>query len=185
MATPARRYLVSRPEVICGPPIAIVRCGYVFLGDHVTVGVERRTALDQDGQPFGDGVDTLVIKGSNPTRLDLSTGAAVEIFRAAQAKTVHTEYRPLTISMPWVLWVYHFANTGLVIAESQLDPGSRMAETPEWCDEDVTDDPRFRDEVLALRPYSPGTSADARARAAGQDVTTPSQGKTSTPTKPE
>ncbi|SNT40061.1 hypothetical protein SAMN05421812_105311 [Asanoa hainanensis] len=149
------RYLVSRPEVICGPPIAVVRCAYLFVGDHVTVGVERRTALDSEAQPFGAEVATLTVTGPNPTRLDLSTAAAAEMFTAAQAKTFRVEYRPLQISMPWVLWVYSFANTGLVIAESHLEPDGRIAKTPEWCDENVTGDPRFRDEQLALHPYSP------------------------------
>ncbi|MEV4538153.1 hypothetical protein AB0J82_30655 [Asanoa sp. NPDC049518] len=159
MVAAVPRYLVSRPEVICGLPFAIVRCGYLFIGDQVSVGVERRTALDQDGQPFGEGMESLVVVGSHATRIELSTEAAVQMFLTARAKTFRIEYRPLTISMPWVLWVYKFANTGLVIAESQLEPGGRMAETPEWCDDDVTDDPRFSDAQLALNPYSPAALA--------------------------
>jgi hypothetical protein len=154
MATAVKRYLVRRPEVICGRGMAIVSRGYLLVGEHVTLGVERRRALDPEGQPFGDGMDRLIVKGSTDSRLPLSPSAAAELFRAAGAKTFLTEYQPLTISMPWVLSVYHFDNEGLVIAESQLEPGVRLAETPEWCDEDITDNPRFSDEQLALRPYS-------------------------------
>jgi CYTH domain-containing protein len=187
MAAAVRRFLVRWPEEICGREIAFVTRGYLHVGEHMTVGVERRRALDAQGQPYGETLDRLIVDAPpTPMRLEVSLAAAVEMFRAAKAKTFVTEHQPITVSMPWLLLVYHLHNEGLVIAEWHVEPGERMTELPDWCGADITDDPRFDDARLALQPYQlPEESTEASVLAVGHDATTPSQPKTSTPTKPE
>ena len=60
----------------------------------------------------------------------------------------------------WEIDVFDGENSGLVIAEIELDRADRVIELPTWIGEEVTDDRRFYNADLAKHPYSSWTSAE-------------------------
>jgi adenylate cyclase len=54
----------------------------------------------------------------------------------------------------WEVDVFDGDNTGLVIAEIELDRADRIIELPHWLGEEVTDDRRFYNADLAKHPFS-------------------------------
>jgi adenylate cyclase len=54
----------------------------------------------------------------------------------------------------WEVDVFDGDNSGLVIAEIELDRSDRIIELPSWIGEEVTDDRRFYNADLAKHPYS-------------------------------
>lgn len=60
----------------------------------------------------------------------------------------------------WEIDVFDGDNSGLVIAEIELDRADRVIELPTWIGEEVTDDRRFYNADLAKHPYSSWTSAE-------------------------
>lgn len=54
----------------------------------------------------------------------------------------------------WEVDVFDGENSGLVIAEIELDRADRIIELPAWIGEEVTDDRRFYNADLAKHPYS-------------------------------
>ncbi len=53
----------------------------------------------------------------------------------------------------WEIDVFSGANEGLVVAEIELDNENQGFERPEWLGDEVTDDPRYKNALLALHPY--------------------------------
>jgi adenylate cyclase len=49
---------------------------------------------------------------------------------------------------------FHGANAGLVVAEVELAREGQEIPHPDWLGEELTDDPRFLNASLALRPWS-------------------------------
>lgn len=56
--------------------------------------------------------------------------------------------------LTWEIDVFEGENTGLVIAEIELDSASRRIELPPWIGEEVTHDRRFYNAELAVRPFA-------------------------------
>lgn len=54
----------------------------------------------------------------------------------------------------WEIDVFDGDNSGLVIAEIELDRADRIIELPAWIGEEVTDDRRFYNADLAKHPYA-------------------------------
>ena len=54
----------------------------------------------------------------------------------------------------WEVDVFDGDNTGLVIAEIELDRADRIIELPHWIGEEVTDDRRYYNADLAKHPFS-------------------------------
>jgi adenylate cyclase len=54
----------------------------------------------------------------------------------------------------WEVDEFHGLNTGLVVAEIELESADEQYELPEWIDRDVTSDKRYSNASLVLRPYS-------------------------------
>ena len=54
----------------------------------------------------------------------------------------------------WEIDVFEGANTGLVVAEVELDHEDEAFERPDWLGEEVSFDDRYRNAALASRPYS-------------------------------
>lgn len=54
----------------------------------------------------------------------------------------------------WEVDVFDGDNSGLVIAEIELDRADRVIELPHWIGEEVTDDRRFYNADLAKYPFS-------------------------------
>ena len=60
----------------------------------------------------------------------------------------------------WEIDVFDGDNSGLVVAEIELDRADRVIELPAWIGEEVTDDRRFYNADLAKHPYSSWPRAD-------------------------
>ncbi|MCK4564563.1 MAG: CYTH domain-containing protein [Verrucomicrobia bacterium] len=56
--------------------------------------------------------------------------------------------------MVWELDVFSGANTGLVMAEIELETEGQPFILPEWTGEEVSADPRYRNAHLARHPFS-------------------------------
>lgn len=54
----------------------------------------------------------------------------------------------------WEIDVFDGENSGLVIAEIELDRADRVIELPTWIGDEVTDDRRYYNADLAKHPYS-------------------------------
>jgi len=58
--------------------------------------------------------------------------------------------------MIWELDVFSGSNTGLVMAEIELESERQPFVLPEWVGEDVSSDPRYRNGHLARHPFGNG-----------------------------
>lgn len=54
----------------------------------------------------------------------------------------------------WEVDEFHGVNAGLVVAEIELTKEEESFEKPPWLGREVTEDPRYYNVSLALRPYS-------------------------------
>ena len=54
----------------------------------------------------------------------------------------------------WEIDEFHEANAGLIVAEVELECEDEPLTLPPWIDREVTDDPRYYNAALALRPYA-------------------------------
>lgn len=82
-----------------------------------------------------DEVDTMMSK--------LSVGTIITKDR------FHVEHNGLI----WEVDVFKDYNSGLVIAEIELNSIYQDVTIPDWCGEEITDDPRYSNLNLALKPY--------------------------------
>jgi len=53
----------------------------------------------------------------------------------------------------WEIDVFEGDNTGLIVAEIELDDAAESFEKPDWVGEEVTHDPRYYNTCLASHPY--------------------------------
>ena len=103
----------------------------------------------------------LTIKGatSGISRLELEYRIPVEdaerMLRelAVSAVIEKTRYRVRCGHHLWDLDVFAGENTGLVLAEIELESEDAGFERPDWAGEEVSDDPRYFNARLALHPY--------------------------------
>ncbi len=65
-----------------------------------------------------------------------------------------TRYRVPVGRHVWEIDVFEGANTGLVVAEIELEHEDDAFETPAWLGEEVSHDPRYFNMNLALNPFS-------------------------------
>ena len=54
----------------------------------------------------------------------------------------------------WEIDIFEGANTGLAVAEIELEHEDEVFEMPSWVTEEVSDDPRYRNAYLVEKPYS-------------------------------
>lgn len=65
-----------------------------------------------------------------------------------------TRYTQLHAGREWVVDVFTGANAGLVLAEIELESEEAEFARPAWAGEEVTDDVRYLNANLALKPFS-------------------------------
>lgn len=53
----------------------------------------------------------------------------------------------------WQVDVFQDANAGLIVAEIELSRPDEPFSLPRWCGREVTDDPRYYNEYLAVHPF--------------------------------
>ena len=56
--------------------------------------------------------------------------------------------------MTWEVDEFAGENTGLVIAEIELDDAAQRIELPDWIGQEVSDDARYYNANLVTNPYS-------------------------------
>lgn len=64
-----------------------------------------------------------------------------------------TRYRVPFGGLTWDVDVFEGANSGLILAEVELDHPDRDFPLPDWAGEEVTGDPRYYNSQLAVCPY--------------------------------
>ena|SRR5215472_3034950 len=70
-----------------------------------------------------------------------------------------TRYRETIGGLAWDIDVFHDENDGLVIAEVEVRDEAQAIEIPVWAAQDVSDDPRYFNSNLAVRPYKTWNTA--------------------------
>jgi adenylate cyclase len=69
--------------------------------------------------------------------------------------TEKTRYRiPAGDGLTWEVDVFNGANKGLIVAEIELSSEDQTFDLPDWIDVEVTDEERYSNSNLALRPYT-------------------------------
>ena len=57
------------------------------------------------------------------------------------------------VDQVWEIDVFSGANTGLVVAEIELESDKHSFEKPAWLGNEVSDDPRYYNVCLVMKPY--------------------------------
>jgi adenylate cyclase len=65
-----------------------------------------------------------------------------------------TRYKVKIAGHTWEIDEFWGENFGLVVAELELQSVDEVFEKPDWLGEEVTDDPRYFNSNLVLRPYT-------------------------------
>jgi CYTH domain-containing protein len=65
-----------------------------------------------------------------------------------------TRYIVPAESLCWEIDAFSGANEGLIVAEVELATEDQIAALPDWVGDEVTDDPRYQNANLALKPFS-------------------------------
>jgi adenylate cyclase len=64
-----------------------------------------------------------------------------------------TRHRETVGGLSWEIDVFHDDNDGLVLAEVEVGDEAQAIEVPVWATREVSDDPRYFNSNLAIRPY--------------------------------
>lgn len=130
-----------------GTPIAQ---GYLIHRAHQTLRI--RVSEDQA---------VLTIKGrrEGAVRIEYEAGVPMSFGQRLLAMCVpnivrKTRYPVIFNDYIWVIDVFEDQNQGLILAEVELDTPHDIVTVPEWCEREVTNDPRYYNEHLAKHPYS-------------------------------
>lgn len=87
---------------------------------------------------------------------EITEDVATVLLTACEGHVVEKTRYPVlspTDGRLWVIDVFHSRNSGLVIAELELNrPGEDFA-VPDWAGADITNDDRYYNEYLASHPY--------------------------------
>lgn len=108
------------------------------------------------------GISTLTVKGprAGSARVEYEHNLPDEVaelmFEACGSRTVEKTRHPVAgpDGKMWVVDVFHGPNTGLVLAELELQDSRDAFELPDWALTEVTEDDRYYNEYLADNPYS-------------------------------
>jgi adenylate cyclase len=134
-----------------------------FPFDHSTTIVQGYLSLDPERivrVRIESGCATLAIKGRTEgiTNLEfeyeIPEADARILLRLSAGKLIEkTRYRRRSGVHTWEIDVYRGGNSGLVIAEIELDDELEQFHVPDWIGQEVSYDPRYRDANLALNPF--------------------------------
>jgi adenylate cyclase len=70
-----------------------------------------------------------------------------------------TRYVVAHAGMLWEVDEFHGANSGLVVAEIELESAAQQFDKPAWVGREVTADKRYFNSSLAVKPYTSWTEA--------------------------
>lgn len=147
-----RKFLVIsdawRADVASAEPM---RQGYLSTADEATVRVRVQ----------GDRA-TMTIKGRRYERsareveFPVPMHAAVELLDHLCKRPIIEKTRHIVPAgaLTWEIDVFAGENDGLIVAEVELPSADTPVPLPEWVGDEVSDDPRYANANLVLRPYS-------------------------------
>ena len=133
-----------------------IKQGYISLDPLRTVRVrvsswdniidETGTAITVKGAPFGI--------TRNEWETAISGDDALEMLKNLCDNVLHKQRRTLSyMGNIWEVDEFFGDNTGLVVAEIELDREDQQFEKPSWIGEEVTNDPRYYNSALIQNPY--------------------------------
>jgi adenylate cyclase len=157
-----RRFLVPDGDWLDGHNFDMIYQVYLFVRAGWCVRIRRTTYRPSEGPPYRVGPLECHVKGPRRNQqrrevpLNLPEGVGLELFRRAEWKVVKSRYQVVDAGTTWDVDRFWLANEPLIIAECEMqDPNElRSQPPPDWCGDEVTDDPRYNNEELALNPYS-------------------------------
>ncbi|NNU27836.1 CYTH domain-containing protein [Isoptericola sediminis] len=180
-----RRFLVrDLPDVLRDAPSLIVQSYYLSDGGYAlrvraqAGGVEAALDATSDARDvlarWRDRVDfaAMTVKGPSAggTRYEaereLDPLVAVELVRRGGARVVKTRYAAWLGADGWSIDVFGGANHPLIVAECERSGPVTELQIPDFCVTEITDDRRFSNESLAVRPYGEWAAAYAEELAA-------------------
>jgi len=151
-----RRFLASPAALsLCRVGTEIVQ-GYLRADGRITVRI--RIADD-------DAVVTIKGRRSGCSRLEHETPVPLGSARALLSRippqmTVRkTRYAIDVAGLTWEVDVFAGLNTGLILAEVEIDRPDQPITLPDWVCHEVTGDPRYSNSRLARCPYSQWAAA--------------------------
>ncbi|MCK4871431.1 MAG: CYTH domain-containing protein [Phycisphaerales bacterium] len=134
--------VACRQGYISTEPACAVRVR--IIGDRATLSIK---ALASDGRDLATRLEyeyPIPTSEAEEMLANLCAGAIIE----------KTRRRLSHAGMMWEIDVFHGDNAGLVVAEVELESRDQHIDLPTWVGDEVTDDSRYLNVNLAVRPYT-------------------------------
>jgi CYTH domain-containing protein len=146
-----RKFLVDHKKwnALDKPAGKSYRQGYISTNENKTV----RVRLTE-----GEAYLTIKAKSTGATRSEFEYKIPVEdaeqlLNTLAESELSKTRYEIYYKDKLWEVDVFHEANDGLIVAEIELDSEDEKFELPDWVLQEVTDDAKYYNSNLTLRPF--------------------------------
>jgi adenylate cyclase len=145
-----RKFLVKHTDFIAGCPCTQVIQGYIAASSDCTVRVRlkgNKAFLTLKGKTTG--------ATRSEFEYDIPFREAEEMINSLCLKPLiqKTRYYVDHMGFTWEVDIFHGENTGLVIAELELDSENMDFPMPPWVDKEVTGDIRYHNSHLCLHPF--------------------------------
>jgi len=147
-----RKFLINHEKwnTLLKPEGKLYRQGYLLSDDQKTIRIRL-----SDANAF------ITIKGNttgitrNEFEYSIPKDDAKQLLDSFAASEVSkTRYEIYYKNKLWEVDVFHGSNEGLIVAEIELKSEDEDFELPEWVTEEVTDDARYYNSNLSLRPFN-------------------------------
>lgn len=149
-----RKFLVVKDKLPELPEGAKMIQGYLSFGPTVRVRTEEGPGHHRKAYITIKGEGML---GRDEYEYDVPFEEARQMFKLARASLVSkTRYRlPLKDhpGLKWELDLFEGENDGLVVAELEIPNETYDYPRPEWLGKEVTEDPAYKNAMLAQHPY--------------------------------
>lgn len=147
-----RKFLVDRDKwrAVEKPEGTLYRQGYLTSGNHPAIRVR-----------VADKKAYITLKGRNEGisrkefEYEIPVAEAVEILdNFALSEVEKVRYRIYHQDKLWEVDEFRGANTGLILAEIELQHEKEMFTFPDWITEEVSNDTRYYNSNLSVNPYN-------------------------------
>jgi adenylate cyclase len=146
-----RKFLVKHMDFLTGCPCVQVIQGYIATNSDCTVRIRLKgdkAFLTLKGKTTG--------ASRSEFEYGIPFGEAEEMIHSLCVKPLiqKTRYYVDHFGFTWEVDVFHGENTGLVIAELELDSEDKDFPMPPWAGKEVTEDIRYHNSHLSLHPFT-------------------------------